>query len=97
MEDVIRYEDDHVYGYGTVVFMCTVLFGFVLAKFISVARRPSYGSATLMERLLAGGRVLSSKQYRLRYLGWYSPPLGLLMVGLTGVIFFVCELVVDEM
>lgn len=41
-----------------------------------------------MQRGLATSRLLSYKSFHLRGLGWYSPPLGVILLGLCGVIYF---------
>lgn len=95
-----RYEADHVYGHATICFMCAVIGVFMLSNIVSKVSKRSKSSTTsgnsLMQRGLATSRLLSYKSFHVRGLGWYSPPLGVILLGLCGVIYFFCEYLLNR-
>ncbi|KAL1682848.1 hypothetical protein EV122DRAFT_286780 [Schizophyllum commune] len=83
--DVGWYHADWDYGQTTIAFFCagigaaTLLYA-TLAS--GQATRP-----TILDRLVAGCRYASARQYRVQSLGWYSPPLAAILVVAVMTIF----------
>ncbi|KXT03720.1 hypothetical protein AC578_5141 [Pseudocercospora eumusae] len=81
------YELDHRYALPTVAFFMTaiILFAipFILAPFVSSTARSKQ-----VRRILALNRYLSYRAYRIPLLNWNSAPIGVLLLGAVGTIFF---------
>ncbi|KIW18595.1 hypothetical protein PV08_02884 [Exophiala spinifera] len=85
------YEADHRYGLPTVAFFLTAIILFYFGHFLSSTLPTGReDKITIWRRITASIRFLSYRGYRLGILGWNSPPLGLLLLGATGVVFFFC-------
>ncbi|KUJ12464.1 uncharacterized protein LY89DRAFT_208058 [Mollisia scopiformis] len=82
------YQADHVYGHATVYFMCAVIGVFMISNIISKVSKRSASGNSIVQRGLAATRLLAYKTFHVRGLGWYSPPLGVILLGLCGVIYF---------
>jgi hypothetical protein len=85
------YQADHVYGHATVYFMCAVIGIFAIGNIISIISRRSksrrMGNASL-QKGLATGRFLFSRSFYLDGLRWYSPSIGVMLLGICGSIYF---------
>ncbi|TVY80331.1 Ferric/cupric reductase transmembrane component [Lachnellula suecica] len=87
------YISDWVYGHATVYFMCAIIFVFtvphLLSKIWRASRRdnPLKGNKT-WERALAGTRFLGYRTVYLPGLNWYSPAVGVMLLGSAGAIYF---------
>ena len=86
------YQADHVYGHATIYFMCAVIGVFTIANTISKISKRSKTKASsgnqTWEKVLAATRFLSYKVFHLRGLKWYSPPIGVMLLGVAGVVYF---------
>lgn len=84
--NVCRYEADWHYALPTVAFFLTAIalfaIPFLLSPFFAPTRRPLFAKAR------SAARFLSYRQYRLKALNWNSAPLGVLLLGGVGAIFF---------
>ncbi|KAJ5635172.1 uncharacterized protein N7484_008485 [Penicillium longicatenatum] len=84
------YIADHVYALPTVAFFMCSLGIFVIGHFVSsLGYRKSRGSP-LWRRLIAVIRYLSYRGFHVQTLRWNSAPLGILLLGAAGAIFFFC-------
>jgi len=86
------YQADHVYGYATIYFMCAVIGVFTIADIMSrLTRRSKVNSLignSIGQRVLATSRFLAYRTFHLRGLRWYSPSVGVMLLGICGVIYF---------
>lgn len=83
------YQADHVYGLNTIYFLCAVSGVFALAHVwnramwsTNQAARPSRNP------IVAGLRYLSYRSFHVRAFSWYSPVLGVILLGLVGFVYF---------
>lgn len=81
-----RYEADRRYALPTVAFFLTVIALFAIpflpAPFFAPTRRPLFVKARSV------ARFLSYRQYRLNAIDWNSAPLGVLLLGASGALYF---------
>ncbi|KXT17614.1 hypothetical protein AC579_10141 [Pseudocercospora musae] len=81
------YELDHRYALPTVAFFMTAItlfaIPFVLAPFVSAVAQSKQ-----VRKILALHRYLSYRAYRIPLLNWNSAPIGVLLLGAIGTIFF---------
>lgn len=83
-----RYEADHVYALNTVYFMCAVIGVFAISN-ILVRLTPDRVRRTRPWRMFtSGSRYLSYHGYRLPVLQYWSPALGVVILGAVGAVFF---------
>ncbi|KAH8818584.1 ferric reductase NAD binding domain-containing protein [Flagelloscypha sp. PMI_526] len=79
------YQADWDYGLTTIYFFCAAIGVLAIYQYGTLwrsSRKSTAKSASLVDRVVAGTRYLSSRQYRVQRLGWYSPSVGVLcMVG----------------
>merc|ERR1711939_867651 len=82
------YADLH-YGLPTVAFCLAFIGVFAVANFVAARVNRSTGaSSPLYRRLIAVSRYCTYKRFHVSALGWYSPPLGQLMMAGAGIIYF---------
>ncbi|KAH6679077.1 ferric reductase [Halenospora varia] len=87
------YQADHVYGHATIYFMCAIIGVFMVANYsgriLAILKKdnPSKGNKS-RQRVVGVVRYLSNKTFRVQALGWYSPSMGVILLGLAGVIYF---------
>ncbi|KAL1733764.1 ferric reductase NAD binding domain-containing protein [Schizophyllum commune] len=85
------YHADWDYGQTTIAFFCAGIGAATLlyAEAIVVNELASRQATrpTILERLVAGCRYASARQYRVHSLGWYSPPLAAILVVAAMTIF----------
>jgi hypothetical protein len=89
------YQADHVYGHATVYFMCAVIGVFTLGNIVSVISRRSKSSAggnATLQKGIATGRFFSYRSFQLRSFRWYSPSIGVMLLGTCGAIYFFGEM-----
>lgn len=92
-----RYQADHVYGHATIYFMCAIIGMFMVANYsgriLAILKKdnPSKGNKS-RQQVVGVVRYLSNKTFRVQALGWYSPSMGVILLGLAGVIYFFCKL-----
>lgn len=89
-----RYIADLVYALPTIAFFMCAIGVFVISCFVSnlllgsrESRRPR-----VWQKLVAGARYLSYRGFHVRGLRWNSAPVGVLMLGAVGTIYFFCTL-----
>lgn len=91
--DFIRYIADHVFALPTVAFfMCAIgvfILGHVLLSFVLGHRR--FRGPVVWQKLIAFIRYLSYRGFYVKSLGWSSAPIGVLLLGLVGTVFFFCK------
>lgn len=88
-----RYIADWVFALPTIAFFMSAIGIFIIGHFISrvLGYRRFRGSA-VWQKLIASIRYLSYRGFHVRALRWNSAPVGVLLLGLAGVAFFFCEL-----
>lgn len=83
------YHADRVYGLNTIYFLCAVSGVFALARiwnyFTTSSNRVARASSN---PVVAGLRYLSYRSFHVRALSWYSPVLGVMLLGIVGVVYF---------
>ena len=91
----VRYKDDLYFALATVYFIVVLVALFTIAHLIqlaSLARRPRNQvrseSTTLTHRAYAAVRYFSYRVVRIRWLGWYSPAIGVILVGCAAWVYF---------
>lgn len=90
-----RYIADWVYGHATLYFMCAVVGVFAIPHILTRIWRASKRDNPLKgnkiwQRALASTRFLGYRTFYLRGLNWYSPATGVMLLGLAGLIYFMC-------
>lgn len=76
-------------------FLCTIgtfIIGYVLTKGLATSRSPG---PSIWRRAIAATRYLSYRGFRIKALEWNSAPIGVLLLGAIGTIFFFCTLEAD--
>ncbi|KAJ5295138.1 hypothetical protein N7508_009959 [Penicillium antarcticum] len=82
------YEADHVYALNTVYFMCAVIGVFMVSNLL-VRFAPDCVKRTRPWRMFTSvSRYLSYRGFRARALRYWSPALGVVILGALGAIFF---------
>ena len=75
--------------------MCIIgifIIGYVLTKMLALTRRPA---PSIWRRGVAATRYLSYRGFHIKGLRWNSAPVGVLLLGALGAIFFFCMLDAD--
>ncbi|OPB41298.1 ferric-chelate reductase [Trichoderma guizhouense] len=85
------YIADHVFALPTIAFFMCAIGIFIIGHFISATLgcRRSQGPL-LWQKLVAVVRYLSYRGFHVKSLKWNSAPVGILLLGLAGTIFFFC-------
>ncbi|KAF9250963.1 hypothetical protein DTO027I6_4482 [Penicillium roqueforti] len=82
------YQADHVYALNTVYFMCAVIGVFAISNLL-VRFAPDRVKRTRPWRMFtSASRYLSYRGYRLPALRYWSPALGVVILGAVGAVFF---------
>lgn len=69
--------------------MCAVIALFTFLHIASkLSLRSSHESSRPLLRIVAGGRWLAFKVFYVRRLGWYSPSVGVMALGVIGAVYF---------
>jgi ferric-chelate reductase len=85
---IFRYQADHVYALSTVYFMCAVIGVFMISNLL-VRFAPDCVKRTRPWRMFTSvSRYLSYHGFRSRALRYWSPTLGVVILGAVGAIFF---------
>jgi hypothetical protein len=88
------YQADHVYGHSTVHFMCAVIGVFAMRNIVWIISRRSRSRRSgnsIVQKGLATGRFLSYISFHVRGLSWYSSSVGVMLLGISGAIYFFGE------
>jgi hypothetical protein len=90
-----RYIADHVYALPTIAFFLSALGLFVFGHLTSqLLLRPGQSRGSrIWWRLVAAIRYLSYRVFRVQTIQWNSAPLGILLLGAGGTIFFFCMII----
>ncbi|KAJ5752731.1 hypothetical protein N7520_009648 [Penicillium odoratum] len=86
------YIADHVYSLPTIAFFMCLIGIFIIGHFISsqlLGYRRFHGPRA-WQRLIAVIRYLSYRGFHVKALRWNSAPLGVLLLGAAGTVFFFC-------
>lgn len=92
-----RYQADHLYGLNTVYFCCAVIAIFAISN-VLIKICPDWLKRTRIWRAMTSvSRYMSYRGYRFPMLKYWSPSLGVTMLGVAGAIFFfgMCEAVTE--
>ncbi|GAD96998.1 ferric-chelate reductase [Paecilomyces variotii No. 5] len=89
------YKDDYYYGHGTVYFIVVLIALFAAAHiahlvYQSPTIKPgkSIASSKLVSKPLALVRFFSYRSFAIKPLGWYSPALGVILIGCAAWVYF---------
>jgi hypothetical protein len=85
------YQADHVYALNTVYFMVATIGVFAVARMVTMMAPMERGNSVGARRIVAGLRFLGYRSFRLSPVGWYSPPLGVLLLGCAAIVYFFGE------
>lgn len=85
------YQSDHVYGHNTIYFLCAVTGVFALAHLWNRASSRGRPVRSARNPVVATLRYLSYRTFYVRALGWHSPVLGVMLLGLVGFVYFMGE------
>ena len=90
-----RYIADYVFALPTVAFFMCGIGIFIIAHFISsiLLRQRKSQQISLWRKLVAATRYLSYRGFHVRQFQWNSAPVGVLLLGAAGTIYFFCELI----
>ncbi|OJI84633.1 hypothetical protein ASPTUDRAFT_40641 [Aspergillus tubingensis CBS 134.48] len=92
------YIADYVYALPTIAFfMCSIgifIIGYFLSSMLGYRRK--FRSPQIWQRLIAVIRYLSYRGFHIQALGWNSAPLGVLLLGATGAVYFFCMVLVPQ-
>lgn len=88
-----RYVADYVFALPTVAFFMSGIGIFIIAHFVSsiLLRQQNSQQISLWRKLVAGTRYLSYRGFHVRQLQWNSAPVGVLLLGAAGTIYFFCK------
>lgn len=92
MLTLARYEADHVYSLNTIYFLCATVGVFAIANFLFKYTPARVKRSSVWHKTTAGLRYLAYRGYQMPALRYWSPSLGVLLLGLAGVVFFFGEL-----
>ena len=91
-----RYVADWAFALPAVAFfmsaMGVFIIGYALTQLLALSRRRG---PPIWRRGVAASRYLSYRGFRIAALEWNSAPIGVLMLGAIGTIFFFCALEAD--
>ncbi|WPH01859.1 Hypothetical protein R9X50_00471300 [Acrodontium crateriforme] len=84
------YEADHRFALPTVALFMAAIGIFTIASFASFVMPASLRRSKMLRKATALSRYLSYRSLRIKALDWNSAPLGVLLLGAVGAIFFFC-------
>lgn len=87
---VRRYEADHRYALPTIAFFLATILVFSIVYLLDLLTTGSIKSKSLARRSTAVFRFISYRTFRISFLNWNSAPLGVLVLGAIGTIYFFC-------
>ncbi|KAK5110267.1 hypothetical protein LTR62_006120 [Meristemomyces frigidus] len=90
------YEADHVFALPTVAFFTATILLFAAAHLLQRLFPSLSQQSPVLRRLAATTRYLSYRTFRLEALNWNSAPLGVLLLGLAGTLYFMCMTLVPQ-
>ncbi|RHZ69270.1 hypothetical protein CDV55_106632 [Aspergillus turcosus] len=82
------YQADHVYALNTVYFMCATIGVFAIAHFLSRRAPLPVKRSAVWRKTTAALRYLSYQGYQIPSLRYWSPSLGVCLLGLVGFVYF---------
>ncbi|KAJ9225469.1 hypothetical protein DTO169C6_2202 [Paecilomyces variotii] len=92
---VYWYKDDYYFGHGTVYFIVVLIALFAAAHLARLAHQSrgiksgkSIVSSRFLSRPLAIFRFFSYRSFAIKSLGWYSPTLGVILIGCAAWVYF---------
>jgi hypothetical protein len=85
--DNTRYTADLDYSHAMVIFMCVTIAFFAAVKLLSRITNTRIRRSPFGKRILGSYRYLSYRSYYLRTFDWYSPSLGVILIGVIGSVF----------
>ncbi|OBT68013.1 hypothetical protein VE03_01560 [Pseudogymnoascus sp. 23342-1-I1] len=86
------YIADYVFALPTIAFFMTTLGIFIIGHFISshMLGYRKFRGPPIWQKLIAVTRYLSYRGFYVKALRWNSAPIGLLLLGATGAVYFFC-------
>ncbi|KAF4553559.1 Ferric reductase like transmembrane component-containing protein 8 [Elsinoe fawcettii] len=90
------YEADHRFALPTVALFTAAVLVFAIARLFSSVAPKSIQRSNVTRQTIALSRVLTYTTYRIPSLDWHSAPLGVLLLGGVGLVFFLCMTFVPQ-
>ncbi|RAK81737.1 ferric reductase family protein [Aspergillus fijiensis CBS 313.89] len=92
------YIADYVYALPTIAFFMCSIGIFIVGYFLSsiLGSRRKFQGPRLWQKLVAFIRYLSYRGFHVWALGWNSAPLGVLLLGAAGAVFFLCMVLIPQ-
>lgn len=86
------YIADYIFALPTVAFFMSAISIFIIGHFVSslLLGYRKFRAPLIWQKLIAGIRYLSYRGFRVKQLEWNSAPVGVLLLGAAGTIFFFC-------
>ncbi|OAG06197.1 uncharacterized protein CC84DRAFT_1092426 [Paraphaeosphaeria sporulosa] len=86
------YIADYVFALSTIAFFMTAIGIFIIAHFTSshILGHRRFRGPNIWRKLIATVRYLSYRGFHVKSLRWNSAPVGVLLLGLSGTVFFFC-------
>lgn len=75
--------------------MCAIgifIIGHLVSQILAYRR---FRGPLMSQKLIASIRYISYRGFHVKSLQWNSAPVGILLLGLAGTIFFFCKLIID--
>lgn len=82
------YEADHVFALPVVYYALAVIALCLLGRILHRLMLTSYKTTPMFIKGLAVFRYLSSRSFRIKRTRWYSPPLGVILLGVISFALF---------
>ncbi|KAI9666466.1 MAG: hypothetical protein M1821_004402 [Bathelium mastoideum] len=82
------YEADHHYALPTVAFILAIVLFFTIGALGDLILPRAVQRWTVIRKVRASARFLAYKSFRIPFLRWYSPSLGIILIGALGFVFF---------
>ena len=83
-----RYHADQLYAFSTVYLCLAMVALFAVVRGIVYYMPRRLKQKPVFQRMTALSRILAYQGFTIPQVGWYSPPLGVIILGLIGGIFF---------
>ncbi|KAF8075223.1 ferric reductase NAD binding domain-containing protein [Lyophyllum atratum] len=82
------YTADWDYGLTSIYFFCAATAAFTLINVLSLYRSTRTQMVSVADKFAGLFRYFSSRQYHVSTFGWYSPPLGVILIIAAMIVFF---------
>ena len=83
-----RYQADHIYALSTVYLCCAIIGVFAISNFLAKSAPERVKRTRVWRATTSFSRYMAYRGYRFPVLKYWSPSLGVLMLGIIGAAFF---------